>query len=245
VIESGPVAERRGSSSGIPGVLANRWDWAPCGKRGKIGSVKLYNADLSPNCLRVRAAIEELGLRVELVEVDLRTQPRPAALLAVNPNAKVPAFVDDDGFSLFESRAINTFLASKRPERDLYPADAKRRAIVDQWSYWQALQLGPAMQLVGFQRVFKAKFGMGPADEAVVQEKLVEVERNLPILDRGLEGRQWLAGELSLADFAVAASFYLRKASQISLSKTPNVERWIERVEALPSWQRALPKSSW
>ena len=202
--------------------------------------MKLYNADLSPNCLRVRATINELGLVVELVEIDLRT--KSPELLSLNPNGKVPVFVDDDGFTLFESRAINTFLASKRPERDLYPADPKRRAIVDQWSYWQALQLGPAMQLVAFQRVLKAKFGMGPADEAVVAEKLAEVERNLPILERGLEGKDWLAQTLSLADFAVAASFGLREASGISLAKVPRVGAWIQRVEALPSWRRAQPK---
>jgi glutathione S-transferase len=206
--------------------------------------MKLYNADLSPNCLRVRAAIFELGLVVELVDVDLRATPKPAALLAVNPSGKVPVLVDDDGFTLFESRAINTYLASKRPERDLYPADPKRRAIVDQWSYWQALQLGPAMQLIGFQRIFKPKFGMGPTDEAVVQEKLAEVDRYLPILERGLEGRDWLADTLSLADFAVAASFGFRKLAQISLKNAPKVESWIERVEALPAWQRALPRSS-
>jgi glutathione S-transferase len=204
--------------------------------------MKLFNADLSPNCVRVRAAINELGFVVELVDVDLLSTPKPATLLSVNPNGKVPVFVDDDGFTLFESRAINTYLASKRPERDLYPADAKRRAIVDQWSYWHALQLGPAMQLVAFQRVLKPSFGMGPADEGLVREKLAEVERNLPILERGLEGRHWLAEKLSLADFAVAASFGLRKPAQISLAKTPNVERWIERVEALPSWQAALPR---
>jgi glutathione S-transferase len=212
-----------------------------------IELMKLYNADLSPNCLRVRAAIQELGLPVELVEVDLRAKPRSPALLAVNPNGKVPAFVDDDGFALFESRAISTYLASKLPERDLYPADAKRRALVDQWSYWAALQLSPPMQLVAFQRVLKPKFGMGPTDEAVVKEKLAEVDSNLPILDRALEsgeGKGWLVGELSLADFAVAASFYLRKAAQISLAKVPNVERWIERLEALPSWQRALPHTA-
>jgi glutathione S-transferase len=202
--------------------------------------MKLYDADLSPNCLRVRATINELGLVVELVEIDLRA--KSPELLSLNPNGKVPVFVDDDGFTLFESRAINTFLASKRPERDLYPADPKRRAIVDQWSYWQALQLGPAMQLVAFQRVFKAKFGMGPADEAVVAEKLAEVERNLPILERGLEGRDWLAQTLSLADFAVAASFGWREASGISLARVPRVGAWIQRVEALPSWRRALPK---
>jgi len=205
--------------------------------------MKLYNADLSPNCLRVRAAIFELGLVVELIEVDLMS--KSPALLAVNPNGKVPVFVDDDGFTLFESRAINTFLASKRPERDLYPADPRRRAIVDQWSYWQALQLGPAMQTVAFQRVFKPKFGMGPTDEAVVAEKLAEVERFLPILERGLEGRDWLAQTLSLADFAVAASFGMREVSGLSLEKVPRVGAWIQRVEALPSWQRALPKFPW
>ena len=205
--------------------------------------MKLYNADLSPNCLRVRAVIHELDLPVELIDIDLRAA-KPPGLLAANPNGKVPVLVDDDGFTLFESRAINTYLSSKRPERDLYPADARRRAIVDQWSYWQALQLGPAMQLVAFQRVFKPKFGMGPTDEAVVKEKLAEVERYLPILDKGLAGKDWLAGRLSLADFAVASTFNFRKAAQISLQAAPNVERWIERVEALSSWQLALPRTA-
>ena len=205
--------------------------------------MKLYNADLSPNCLRVRSVIHELDLPVELIDIDLRAA-KPPGLLAANPNGKVPVLVDDDGFTLFESRAINTYLSSKRPERDLYPADARRRAIVDQWSYWQALQLGPAMQLVAFQRVFKPKFGMGPTDEAVVKEKLAEVERYLPILDKGLAGKDWLAGTLSLADFAVASTFNFRKAAQISLQTAPNVERWIERVEALSSWQLALPRTA-
>ncbi|HVZ32757.1 MAG TPA: glutathione S-transferase family protein, partial [Polyangiaceae bacterium] len=80
--------------------------------------MKLYNADLSPNCLRVRAVIYELDLPVELIDVDLRAA-KPPGLLAANPNGKVPALVDDDGFVLFESRAINGYLASKRPERDL------------------------------------------------------------------------------------------------------------------------------
>lgn len=205
--------------------------------------MKLYDADLSPNCVRVRAVSHELGLDLDLVDVDLR-KARPAELLALNPNGKVPVFVDDDGFSLFESRAINVFLASKRPERDLYPSDPKRRALVDQWSYWHALQLGPPVQLLAFQRVLKPKFGMGPADEAVVKEKLAEVEKNLPVLEWGLRGKEWLAGALSLADFAVAASFYLRKPAQLSLAATPNVEAWLERVEALPSWQKALPDLS-
>ena len=204
--------------------------------------MKLYNADLSPNCIRVRAVIHELDLPVELVDVDLLSKSGwPPELVAANPNGKVPVFVDDDGFTLFESRAINTYLANKRPERDLYPTDPKRRAIVDQWSYWHALQLSLAMLAVGFERVIKPKFGFGPTNEEVVTVKLAEVDRWLPMLDEGLSDREWLAGALSVADFAVASTFFLREAAEISLAKVPNVSAWIGRVEALPSWQRALP----
>lgn len=204
--------------------------------------MKLFNADLSPNCLRVRAVIHELELNVELVDVDLLSKSRPPELMAANPNGKVPTFIDDDGFSLFESRAINTYLAAKRPERGLYPDDPKRRAIVDQWSYWQALQLGPVVQAIGFERVLKPQFGIGPSDEAVIAAKTAELDRQLPILEAGLEHREWLAGTLTLADFAAAAPFVLREPAGISLSKVPHVAAWLERVESLPSWQKARPK---
>lgn len=205
--------------------------------------MKLYNVDGSPNCFRVRMVIEELGLDVERIEVDLSPKAaRPAGLLAASPGGKVPAFIDDDGFTLFESRAINAYLSGKRPERDLHPVDPKRRAIADQWSYWQAIHLGPAMQAVAFERVGKAKWNMGAPDESVAAAKLAEAERYLPVLEHGLEGSDWLAGGLTIADFAVASTFPLRGPAGISLAKVPNVQRWIERLEALPSWRRALPK---
>jgi len=204
--------------------------------------MKLYNADFSPNCFRVRAVINELGLDVELIDVDLTPNAaKPPGFLDVSPHGKVPAFVDDDGFSLFESRAINTYLASKRPERGLYPDDPKRRAIVDQWSYWQAIHLGPAMQTVAFERIAKPKWKLGATDEATVTAKLAEVARFMPVLERGLEGKEWLAGTLTLADIATATTFPLRAAAGISIANAPNVQRWIERVEALPSFKRAMP----
>ena len=121
----------------------------------------LYNANLSPNALRVRAVAHELGIALEIVDVDLRNgENRSEAFLALNPNAKVPVLIDDD-FVLWESRAINVYLASVKPEQGLYPDDPRKRAIVDQWSYWQAIHLGPAMQRVVFERLLKSKFGMG------------------------------------------------------------------------------------
>lgn len=205
--------------------------------------MKLYNADASPNAFRVRVVIEELGLKVDYIDTSLKFDaPKPPGFLEASPHSKVPAFVDDDGFSLFESRAINTYLASKKPERGLYPDDPKRRAIVDQWSYYQAIHLGPAMQTVAFERVVKAKWNMGTPDEEAIKSKLAEVDRYMPTLEIALQGKEWLADKLTLADFAVASTFQLRKPAGISLDRYPNVTKWIARVEALPSWQRALPK---
>lgn len=186
--------------------------------------------------------INELGLEVELVDVDLRSKDKPAAFLAASPGGKVPAFIDDDGFTLFESRAINAYLCTKDPAKDLYPADPKLRALVDQWSYWQAIHLGPAMQAVAFERVGKKAFKMGEGVEEIALAKLKETEGFLPVVEKGLSGKDWLAGKLSLADFAVATTFALRKPAGISLAAFPSTEAWIERVEALPAWNKALPK---
>jgi len=199
----------------------------------------LYNANLSPNALRVRAVAQELAIPLEIVEVDLRKgENRSESFLKLNPNAKVPVLVDDD-FVLWESRAINSYLSSMKPERGLYPADSRKRAVVDEWSYWQAIHLGPAMQRVAFERFVKSKFGMGEPDEKALEVPLKEVAQFLAVLDANLSGNDWVAGELSIADFAVASTFVYRKPSNISLETAPHVSAWIDRLEARPSWQAA------
>ena len=121
--------------------------------------MKLYNSPGSPNALRARAAVHALGLDVEIVNVDIaKGENRTPEFLAINPNGKVPALVDGD-LHLWESRAINAYLTTKVAGQTLYPADPVRRAIVDQWSYWQAIHLGPSMQKVAFERVMKKAFG--------------------------------------------------------------------------------------
>ena len=200
----------------------------------------LYNANLSPNALRVRAVAHELGITLEIVEVDLRKgENRSEAFLALNPNAKVPVLVDDD-FVLWESRAINAYLASQKSEQGLYPEDPKKRALVDQWSYWQATHLGPAMQRVAFERLLKSKFGMGEPDEKALEGPLKDIAQFLAVLDENLSDKDWVAGELSIADFAVASTFVYRQGSNISLESAPHVSRWIDRLEARSSWQAAI-----
>jgi len=201
--------------------------------------MKLYTLGMSPNALRVRAVVYELGLDVEMAEVDFRNpEAKNATLVPLNPNSKVPVLVDGD-FVLWESRAINAYLASRKPESGLYPDDAKRRAVIDQWSYWHAIHLGPAMQRVAMERFVKAKFGMGEPDERAIEAGLKESAQFLKVLDDHLAGRDWVADALTIADFNIASTFVFRVPAGMTLEGTPNVAAWIARMESRPSWQKA------
>jgi len=202
--------------------------------------MKLYNANFSPNALRVRAVAFELGIDLEVIEVDMRAGgTKTDEFLTMNPNGKVPVLQDGD-FVLWESRAINSYLASQKPQAGLYPEDAKARAIVEQWSNWQAIHLGPSMQKVSFEKFLKAKFGMGDPDQGVIDAETKNIEQFLAVLNTGLQGKDWIAGALSVADFALASTFMYRQAAGISLDAVPNVAAWIERLEARQSWQDAF-----
>ena len=202
--------------------------------------MKLYNANFSPNALRVRAVANELGIELEIIEVDIRAgNNRAADYLVKNANAKVPMLEDGD-FVLWESRAICTYLAGLKPDAGLYPQGLKVRAIVDQWSWWQAVHLGPAMQKVSFERVLKSKFEMGVADQAVIDAEMKNVAQFLAVFNAALEGNDWIVGDLSVADFALASTFMYRKQAAISLDTYPNVESWITRLEERKSWQDAM-----
>jgi glutathione S-transferase len=202
--------------------------------------MKLYNSPGSPNALRARAVAFELGLDPEIINVNIGNgENRQPEYLAINPTGRVPTLVDGE-LVLWESRAINAYLASKTRQPDLYPADPAHRAMVDQWSYWQAIHLGPAMQRVQFERVQKKGFGRGEPDEATIVGEVKTVASDLGILDAALNGKQWIAGGLSIADFALATTFMLRKSAKQGVENFPNVAAWIERLEARPGWQKAI-----
>lgn len=201
--------------------------------------MKLFNANFSPNCLRVRAVIFELGADVEIVDVDVfGGGTRTPEYLAMNPNGKVPTFVDGE-LALFESRAINAYLASLDPEHRLYPEDVKGRALVDQWSYWQAIHFGPSSQRLSFEKVFKEKFGRGKPDETLIATESKETSKLLGVFEQSLK-RDWIAGNLSIADFALASTLTVREQAGIDLAAFPRVVAWIERLESREAWQQAI-----
>ncbi len=202
--------------------------------------MKIYNGNFSANALRVRAVALELGLDAEIVEINVMGgENKSDDYRAINPNGKVPA-LEDEGLILWESRAITSYLAGKRPDAGLYPDDIVTRALADQWSYWQALQLAPAFSKVTMERFIKPKFGWGTPDEAQLEAALKEVALLLPVLEAGLGGKDWVAGPLTVADFTLASTFVLREQSGFSLDDFPGIAAWIARVESRDSWKEAV-----
>lgn len=201
--------------------------------------MKLYDFAFSPNSRKVRAVAYELGVALEPVHVDLLTgEQRATAHLALNPNGRVPVLVDDD-FVLWESTAIIRYLASKKGGA-LVPTTARGQAEVDRWLAWQLAHLGPAMSKVAFERVVKKLTGQGVPDAQAVAAGSADFAKLTAILELALEGREYLTGALTLADFALGSHYSLAAMCGLDLAPFPRVSAWLERLLARDSMKRAL-----
>jgi glutathione S-transferase len=203
--------------------------------------MKLYDYPFSPNSRKVRAVAYELGVPLDHVNVDLlKGESRTPAFLAKNPNGKVPLLEDGD-FRLWESNAIITYLATQYGKStSLVPADPRGRAEVDRWLHWQLAHLGPATSKVAFERVVKKLTGQGEPDAAKIAEGTAEFDTLTAVLDASLEGMEFVAGRLSVADFALASHYGLASTCGLEVAKHRRVDAWLHRMQARDSMKRAL-----
>lgn len=203
-------------------------------------TMKLYDLPLSPNSRKVRAVLLELGTPCEIVSVDARGgKHKTPEFLKLNPNGKMPTIVDGD-FVLWESNAILSYLATR--EGKLLPKDLKQRALVDQWLFWQSSHFGPAVGKVGFERILKPIFGMGTADEAIVAAGVRDFDTFAAVMDASLDKREYLCGELTVADFSIAVWADYGMQAGLSFAKFPNAQLWYERMMARESMQKSAPQ---
>lgn len=201
--------------------------------------MKLYSGKRSPNARKVRLLAAELGLPLDIVSPDFtKGELRSPEFLALNPNGKIPVLVDD-GFVLWESCAILRYLADKRPERNLVPTDLQRRAVVDQWLFWWAAQCEPPLLRLVFERLVKPFLKLGAGDEKLIAAAESDLARYLPILDKQLEGKDHIAGDLSIADFAVAPWFESASSVGVTIDQYPNIARWYASLQSRAYWQDA------
>ncbi|MCB9780923.1 MAG: glutathione S-transferase N-terminal domain-containing protein [Alphaproteobacteria bacterium] len=205
--------------------------------------LQLYSVN-TPNGKKIGIALEELGVPYEAhtVHIGKGDQHRPE-FLAINPNGKIPALIDPDGpggepLAIFESGAILFYLAEKYGK--LIPADAAGRSRALQWTFFQAANVGPMFGQFGHF----AMFAKGKTDSYGEERYKAEVIRLLGVLDRQLEGQDWLIGEYSIADIATVPwvggiSFY-KAEEAVGLADFHNVVAWMERFNARPAVQRGL-----
>jgi glutathione S-transferase len=192
-----------------------------------MADLKIYGS-LRSRANRSAWTAKELGIPFEQVEISHADMKAPD-FLAINPNGKVPAITDGD-FKLFESFAINLYLAKKHGLGQLYPSKIEDEARAWQWSFWTATEiepaLGPAIGWHFFQRGSEAE-----ATES--KKKFLEILR---ILDGALAGRQWLAGDrFSIADLNVASAIRIAKMMGVDFGSHPNVNAWFERCVSRPA----------
>jgi glutathione S-transferase len=175
----------------------------------------------------------ELGLEYEHLDYAPRSpETRTPAYLALNPNARVPT-IDDDGFVLSESMAINMYLAKKHGK--LYPSDPKNEALMWQWSLWETDRLDRQMTLYANNASVLPE---AQRNAAVAKAAWEEISAAMAVLEIALGKVRWLAdSEFSVADLNVASAMY--RALSLDLTQWPQVTEWLHRCWDRPAARRA------
>lgn len=196
----------------------------------------VYGNPFSSPSNKVRYAVSALGLEHEFHLVDLaKGAQREADYIAVNPFSRVPAIKDDD-FALFESDAINAYLAEKEGS-DIYPVDMQGRAMVNQWVSFASQHIAQSMGRVFFNRVVHKFLGAEP-DENSLAFGLRTLESNLAAFDPIIATRKFVTGDsFTLADIALVAALDPAELAQVDLSGHSHVADWRKRVMAMPFYQ--------
>lgn len=193
----------------------------------------------TPNGYKISIALEEMGLDYTVIPVNIgRGEQFEPRFLKISPNNKIPAIVDPDGpggreVSVFESGAILIYLAEKSGQ--FLPTEPVARLDVLQWLMWQMAGFGPMLgQLHHFKDYAPEKIEYG------IERYLHEGERLYGVLDSQLEGKDFVCGELSIADFAIYPWTLDHENEGIPMQDYPNVAKWCERMSVREAVKRGL-----
>jgi GSH-dependent disulfide-bond oxidoreductase len=196
----------------------------------------------TPNGWKVSIMLEETGLPYTLKPVNIGKgdQFKPA-FMAISPNARMPAIVDHDTpdgpMPVFESGAILLHLADKSGR--FIPASASGRKECLEWLFWQVGNLGPmAGQLSHFVNYAK---GVDAGDHSYAHKRYAgEYHRCLGVLERRLDGRDYILDDYSIADMICWPWVLIAKPLGQGLDEFPNVSRWRDAVKSRPAVQRGV-----
>ncbi|MCL2419626.1 MAG: glutathione S-transferase family protein [Conexibacteraceae bacterium] len=188
----------------------------------------LYNSAVSGNCYKVRVLAAQLGIPLELHELDVVDRSNRRAVIGdLNPALRVPTLVLDDGRPLAESNAIIDFLAEGT---EYLPDDPYERAQVLAWQFFEQYEIEPNLAVARFLKLFGVE-----APEAFWRQRFDAGRKGLEALERGLTGSAWLVGErYSTADISLYAYTHVAHEGGFDLEPYPQTRAWLQRVAARP-----------
>lgn len=177
-------------------------------------------------------ALEEVGVPYEAVPVNMRAKDhKKPEFLRMNPNGKVPVLKDGD-FVLWESMAINFYLAEKYKPA-LLGADLQEKAEVLKWSFWALVEYQTPIIEAFIQKVFVPE---AHRDHAIIAKSLEKIAPLNQLLEQQLTGRNYLVGSsFSLADINVASVAKLCPMIGADLSQFPAIQSWVNRLMERPA----------
>ena len=188
-------------------------------------AMTIFGDSISGNCLKVKFVADRLGLAYDWVEVSvLKGETRTPEFLAMNPAGQVPVVRFADDGPLAQSNAIILHLARGS---DLIPDNAFERARMFQWMFWEQYSHEPAIAVLRFQ-----KFYLKKRDNEIDPGLHARCVKVLTLMNQHLPGRPYFVGKkLSLADIALVAYTRFSHQADIDLSRYPEVQAWVRRVE--------------
>jgi len=203
--------------------------------------MKLYMNPVSTTSLPVVLFCAEAGISYEPVVIDLMTgEHKKDAFLAINPKGQVPT-LDDDGFILTESSAILKYLADKIGS-PAYPKDLQKRARVNERMDWVNTEV---YRDLGYNLTYPQLLphhvrGSDAAQMGTLEWGKMKAEHSLAVLDKyALGSNEYICGdELTIADYFAAQIIHVGSLVGANFSKFPNLNRWLERMRALPNWKK-------
>ncbi len=202
-------------------------------------TIELYTWG-TPNGRKITVALEEMGLpyAIRPINISKGEQFQPE-FLAISPNNRIPAIIDPEGpagkpISVFESGAILLYLGEKTGK--FLPAPLAERVPVLEWLMWQMGGFGPmpgqVHHFLAVENEVDRRYGL--------ERYTKETRRLYGVLDRRLAQVEFVAGTLSVADFAVLGWAWRHERHKVALEDFPNVKRWYETLTARPAVKRGL-----
>ena len=189
---------------------------------------------------RVQWALEELGVAYDYVNVDYaKREHKSPAYLAINPNGKVPALVDD-GVAYFESLAMIVHLAERYGiERKLWPTEGQRRADALSYAVWSLTELYLYMRDFVYHGLdTPISYKPEQRSKAAGEFDLDVTRRNLAMLEQRLADREHVCGDFTLVDVCVGSVLEFGAQLGVAMADTPRVVAYLERLRGRPAFAR-------